>query len=138
MVDLLDCQPAVASGQARVERHQGIDTEQQVDTPIEGDRGMECLVQCAVDVMFAVDFDRNEQTRQRRRGGDRLVDRNVIEAGLAECYGLPSVEIRRDQKQLALERAKVVAAATGGEQPHEKGVDGVLVEQPLIRPSVFP
>jgi hypothetical protein len=80
--------------------------------------------------MFAIDFDRREQARQRRRGGDCLVDRNVIEAGLAERHGLAGVEIRRDQKQLALERAKVVAAATGRKQPHEKGVDGALVEQP--------
>jgi hypothetical protein len=53
----------------------------------------------------------------------------VIEAGFAERHGRARVEICRHQKQLALQRAKVVAAATGGEQPHEKGIDGALVEQ---------
>jgi len=130
VVDLLDGQPAVASGRARVERHQGIDTEEQVDALIERDRGMERLVQRAIDIVLAVDLDRREQAWQRRRCGDRLVDRHVIEAGLAERHGHAGVEIRRHQKQLALQRTKVVAAATGGEQAHEKGIDGALVEQP--------
>ena len=129
VVDFLDRQPAVSSGGPRVERHQGIDAEQQLDVLVERDRRMERLVQRAVDVVFAIDFYRREQARQRRGSCYRLVDRNVIDAGLAECHGPAGVEIRRDQKQFALEGAKVVAAATGGEQPHEKGVDGALVEQ---------
>src|SRR5438034_11833909 len=80
MVDLLNRQPAVASGRPRVERYQGINAEQQVDALVERDRGMECLIQRAIDVVFAIDFDRREQARQRRGGGYRLVDRNVIDA----------------------------------------------------------
>ena len=98
--------------------HQRIDAEEQIDAFVERDRRVQRLVERAVDEIFAADPHRRKEARQRRRGLDRLRNRNVVAPGRAEGHRRAGVEVGRDEKELAAEAAEIVGAArtrrTGG------------------------
>ena len=75
---------AAAMRRLRVERHERIDAEQQVDAVVERDRCVQRLVERAVDVVLAVDLDRRKQSGQRARRLDRARDGHVVVTGRAE------------------------------------------------------
>ena len=115
---------------ARVERNEGIDAKQKLDTFIERNRGMQRLVERAVDVMFAVDHHGREHPGQRGRSLDRRRNRNMVAPGAAERDRRAGVEVGRDEKKPAVELAKIIGAAGRREQPLEKGPHGAIVEYP--------
>ena len=93
-----------------IEGHQRVQAEQQVQPHVEQHRGVQRLLQRAVDVPAPVDRHRREQPRQRGAGRGRHRDRHVVPARLAEGRGLAAVQVGGHQHQLALELAEVVAA----------------------------
>ena len=118
VTQLVDGGPAVARRAARVERHERIDAQQQIDAFVERDRRVQRLVERAVDEIFVADPHRRKEAGQRRRGLDRLRNRNVVAPRRPEGHGSAGVEVGRDEKELAAERAEIVGAAralrTGG------------------------
>ena len=70
----------------------------------------------AVDHLPALEVDRLVDDRQAGRALDRLRDRHVGPAVLAEDDALAGVEVRRGQVELAVEQAEVVDAAASLER----------------------
>src|SRR5436190_6015570 len=114
----------------RVERHERIDAQEQLDALVERDRRVQGLVERAVDVVIAVDDHRRKQARQRAGRLDRARDRHVVATARAERHRRAGVEVGRDEEELALELAEVVGAAACREQPLQEGVDRAVVEEP--------
>jgi hypothetical protein len=72
LVQLLDRDPPVLVGAARVEGNQRVDAEEQVHTLVERHRRVKRLVERPVDVVRAADLDGRDQAGQRGRSLDRL------------------------------------------------------------------
>ena len=102
----------------RVERHERVDAQQQVDAVIERDRRVQCLVERAVDVMLAVDLDRREQAGKRARRLDRPRYRHVVvTAACRTRSGSPVSRFVATMKSLRRKLAEIVRAPGCREQP---------------------
>ena len=77
----------------------------------------------AVDQLAALELDRLVDDRQRRRALDRLRDRHVRPALLAEDDALGGVEVGRRDVELAVDQAEVVGAAAFGQHPFDVVAD---------------
>jgi hypothetical protein len=81
--------PAPRLPPARNRRHQRIHAQHQVGALLEGHRGVQGLLQRAIDVMPAVDLHRREHARQRRAGLHRGGDRHVLGPGAPNTTDSP-------------------------------------------------
>ena len=81
----------------------------------------------AVDQLAALQVDRLVDDGQRGRAGDRLGDRHVVPARLAEDEPLAGVEVGCGQVELFVEQAEVVHPAGVGQRPLD------VFGDPLVR-----
>ena len=121
--------PGVAVDAGRVERHQRVDADQQIDAAFQQHRGVHGPAQRAVDVVAAAHFHRRIQARQRGAGLHGLGNRDVFPFAGAETHGFAAVQVHCDHVQLAIELAEIVATAAAREDLPQETLDFGIVEQ---------
>ena len=94
--------------------NQRVDDDDELGALFDRDVDVGGRADAAVDQLATLQIDRLIDDRQRGRALDRLGDRHVPPALLAEDDPLAGVEVGRGQVQLAVEQAEVVGAAAVG------------------------
>ncbi len=114
--------------QAGIEGHQRIEAEQQIESLLQGDRGVHGFAQSAVHKIAPVDLHRRIQTRQRRAGLHRPGNRHPVITRRTKFHRFAGIQIDRHHIQLVRQLAEIVGAARRAPHPGQVFVNRLVVE----------